>query len=274
MMRLKRARWLRIWAAQEAVSFGRGIPELRGWMYKRGYIEGAGAYSMRVTDAGRAALEQAIADHARHGRPNLGEPSSEQRARRVEAEEKDRERERARHRATDQQPGQRGRAPAPGAPRPGPKNMAETLAMVRTWSVMAGDVPALLTALQPARKLPRTYFVDLTMGEALAGHAAPMRPHAEVTQELLVNTEVGDLVVTHGRPSMDVAFVCHQLRRRVLLLVPGGHQDAAKKALETLPWVSMPAVLEKPTGDAYVVRMEGKLGAPKPDKVVPEEPSP
>lgn len=96
MMRLNRARWLRIWAAQEIGYFARGVPELRIWMHKCGYIEGVedGVRALRVTDAGQAALEQAIADHARHGRPNLGEPTMEQRARREAAEARDREHER------------------------------------------------------------------------------------------------------------------------------------------------------------------------------------
>lgn len=125
------------------------------------------------------------------------------------------------------------------------RNLQETLAQIRTWSVMGGDVAALLTALKPARAFPRTYFFDLWIGEVLAQGAA-RRTLEHITQELVTRTDPGDLVITHGPPAQDVAFLCAQHRRRVLLVVPSDQSEAVKRALKTLAWTSMPALIEKP----------------------------
>lgn len=117
------------------------------------------------------------------------------------------------------------------------KNLKETLEQIRTWCVMAGDPRAVMAALQPARAFPRMFFVDLLMGEALAGDRAPQRSPEDVLSMVVANTNPGDLVVTHGSPAMGVAFACARLGRRALLVLQPGPAEEAKQALRPVPWV-------------------------------------
>lgn len=149
------------------------------------------------------------------------------------------------------------------------RNLQETLAQIRTWCVMEGIPADVLRALELARAFPRTFFVDLSMEEALSGDAAPPRSPEDIASMLLASTNTGDLVVTHGLPALGVALACSALHRRVLVVIPISQGKAAKAALAALSWTPMSALVEKPE-DAYVTRMEGRRGAPAPEKVVEE----